>query len=84
MFSLRSMHWPIDFDHKADSVAVEIYDEAIDDLLPAEVQASEAVGPEPLPKHLLLFRLIVAKPTGLFGLLSSNSLSNSDVATLHH
>jgi hypothetical protein len=34
---MRSMHWPIDFNHKAGSVAIEVYNEAIDDLLPAEV-----------------------------------------------
>jgi len=47
--TLRSMYWPVDFDHDASRVAVEINDEAIDDLLPAEVQASELVGAQPLP-----------------------------------
>jgi hypothetical protein len=37
VFSLRSMHWPIDFDHQTDGVAIEVYNETIDDLLPPEV-----------------------------------------------
>jgi hypothetical protein len=81
--ALRSMHWPIDFNHRAGDVAIEVYNETIDDLLPPEVQASEAVGPEPLPKHLFLCRLISPQPPCLLSLLSSNSLSNNDVATLH-
>ena len=37
------MDWPIYFNYQANGVTIEIYNEASNDLLAAEVQASQAI-----------------------------------------
>lgn len=44
------MDLPINLDDEARGVAVEVGDESVDDLLPAEVQASKTVVAEALPE----------------------------------
>ncbi len=42
--ALRLVQRSVDFDHQARGMAVEVYDEAVDDLLPAKVQAAQPVA----------------------------------------
>jgi len=52
----------VDLHHKRCSVAVEVHDKPIDDLLPPEVQPSQAIRPDPLPQGCLGPCLVVAQP----------------------
>ena len=44
VFVLHFMHVPVDLDHQRGAMAVEVGEEAVDDLLPTEVQATEPIA----------------------------------------
>jgi hypothetical protein len=54
------MYCPIQLHHEARRVAVEVDDEAVDDLLAAEVEAIQLVRAEPVPEAPLGERHIAA------------------------
>ncbi len=47
------MDGAVDFDDEAGGATVEVGDESVDDLLPAEVQAPERIAPHLLPQQPL-------------------------------
>jgi hypothetical protein len=43
----------VDFDHECGAVAVEVSDEAVDNLLPAKVQSTKLASAQRLPEQML-------------------------------
>ena len=52
----QKMHLSVKLHNQAGSVTIEVYDEAINDLLPAKMESLQPIGPQRLPQGFLLGR----------------------------
>jgi hypothetical protein len=69
----------IDFDHDAESVAVKIGNETVDDLLPAEVQPLQTVPAQTLPQLSLFVSHLPSEFSSPNHLACIDRLSNDDI-----
>ncbi len=77
------MHWAVQFDDDGGGVTVKIHDEAVDDLLAAELETAEPIRPEAVPLAALRWRHPSAEFFGPqhFGLvdpLADDDVGNGD------
>src|SRR3954453_1533360 len=68
----------IDLDDEFACVAVEVSNEAVDDLLAAELEAMEAISAQVLPEALFGLGHALPQPRGLGALLRRASLGSED------
>jgi hypothetical protein len=66
ILNIRFVNWAIHFDHQPGSMAIEIYDEAVNDLLAAKVKAVQPIRSQISPEDFLLHCHLTPK---LFGSL---------------
>jgi len=79
IFNLSGVNFTVQFDPQSGFMAVEIDDQSGNYLLPAEMQASETVRPQPLPEDFFSIHLISAQFPGERRLLSAYFLTNDDI-----
>jgi hypothetical protein len=71
ILNIRFVNWAIHFDHQPGSVTIEIYNEAVNDLLATKVKAVQPIRPQMLPENFLLRRHLTPK---LFGPLPQRAI----------
>ena len=77
---LRAVNRPVDFEDKPGGGAIEVDDEAVDDLLPAEVEAFQTMGTERGPQYAFGGSQCCAEFARAFGFCLVESLALDDAA----
>ena len=68
------VNWPVDLDHQRERVAIEIDDEAVDDLLPTKLPPTEPIRAQFLPQSTLGGGHLATQRLRLLALLSGDTL----------
>ncbi len=83
VFDLLMMNTAIHFDYQSSSMAVEIHNKSINNLLPAKVKPLQSIGAKTFPENVLFFRHPTTKHSCPLHLIRPHSLPNNDISFPH-